>query len=367
MTQFTCRMRHGGWGIMVACTVFLASCQKQEAEAGRPETTVRIVEAQLSDYQQTVTLTGEVVAHVQANLAFRVSGQVTQWFADIGAHVDEGELLAKIDPREQEADVQASEAAVKAAEAQLRQASATLTRQNTLMTQGFTTRRDLDQAETAARTAASALDAASAELEAARTALSYTELRSSAAGIVTVRHAEAGQVVQAAQTMFSVAKDGPRDAIFNVHEGLLFMKPASEDVTLALVSDPSVTAIARVSEISPTIDDKAGTVRVKLAMRETPDRMTLGSSVTGVARFEPAKVIALPWTALTAADGKPAVWIVDPKDSTVSLKPIEVKTYESGRVLVASGLSVGDKVVAEGAKFLRPGLAVHAVAEEQAK
>ncbi|WP_457584187.1 efflux RND transporter periplasmic adaptor subunit [Ensifer canadensis] len=367
MKQFTCRMRHCGWGILLASTVFLASCQKQETEAARPETTVRTVEAQLTDYQQTVTLTGEVVAHVQANLAFRVSGQVTQWFADVGAHVDEGELLAKIDPREQEADVQASEAAVKAAEAQLRQASATLTRQNTLMAQGFTTRRDLDKAETAARTAASALDAANAELETARTALSYTELRSSAAGIVTVRHAETGQVVQAAQTMFSVAKDGPRDAIFNVHEGLLFMRPASQDVTLALVSDPTVTAIARVSEISPTIDDKAGTVRVKLAMQETPERMTLGSSVTGVARFEPAKVIALPWTALTAADGKPAVWIVDPKDSTVSLKPIEVKTYESGRVLVASGLSVGDKVVAEGGKFLRPGLAVHAVEEEQAK
>lgn len=367
MAQFTCSVRHCGWAIVLASTILLASCEKQEAEAARPETTVRIVEAALTDYQQTVTLTGEVVAHVQANLAFRVSGQVTEWFADVGAHVDEGELLAKIDPREQEADVQASEAAVKAAEAQLRQAQATLTRQNTLMAQGFTTRRDLDQAETAARTAASALDAANAELESARTALSYTELRSSAAGIVTVRHAEAGQVVQAAQTMFSVAKDGPRDAIFNVHEGLLFMRPASEDVTLALVSDPSVTAIARVSEISPTIDAKAGTVRVKLAMQETPERMTLGSSVTGVARFEPAKVIALPWTALTAVDGKPAVWIVDPRDSTVSLKPIEVKSYESGRVLVASGLSAGEKVVAEGGKFLRPGLAVHAVAEEQAK
>ncbi len=367
MKPFTCRLRHCAWGLMLASTLALASCQKQEAEAAKPETTVRIVEAQLSDYQQTVTLTGEIVAHVQANLAFRVSGQVTQWFADVGAHVEEGALLAKLDPREQEADVQASEAAVKAAEAQLRQAQATLTRQKTLMNQGFTTRRDLDQAETAARTAASAVDAANAELESARTALSYTELRSSAAGIVTVRHAEVGQVVQAAQTMFSVAKDGPRDAIFNVHEGLLFMRPASEDVTLALVSDPSVTATARVSEISPTIDAKAGTVRVKLSMQETPERMTLGSSVTGVARFEPAQVIALPWAALTAVDGKPAVWIVDPKDNTVSLKPVEVKSYESGRVLVASGLSVGEKVVAEGAKFLRPGLAVYAVTEEQAK
>ncbi|URK87200.1 efflux RND transporter periplasmic adaptor subunit [Rhizobium sp. RCAM05350] len=182
---------------------------------------------------------------------------------------------------------------------------------------------------------------AKALLGTSRDALSYTELKADADGIVTERNAETGQVVQAAQTMFSVARDGPRDAIFDVYESLLFEEPAEPKIQLALVSDPSVKTEGRISEISPTINTATGTVRVKIAMDTTPDRMTLGAPVTGFASSKSKKLIVLPWTSLSAEDGKPAVWVVNDKDSTVNRKPVTIASYETGRVLVSDGIAKG--------------------------
>jgi multidrug resistance efflux pump len=79
--------------------------------------------------------------------------------------------LARIDPTEQQADLDAATAAVSAAESQLHVASATFERQKTLLSSGFTTRSSFDQAEEGLRTAEGSLDAAKAQLGMSRDAL----------------------------------------------------------------------------------------------------------------------------------------------------------------------------------------------------
>jgi multidrug efflux pump subunit AcrA (membrane-fusion protein) len=101
-------------------------------------------------------------------------------------------------------------------------------------------------------------------------------------------------------------------------------------------------------------------------MDTTPDRMTLGAPVTGFASSKAKKLIVLPWTSLSAEDGKPAVWVVNDKDSTVNRKPVTIASYETGRVLVSDGIAKGEAVVTEGAKMLRPGQIVDVI-KEQAK
>ena len=126
-------------------------------------------------------------------------------------------------------------------------------------------------------------------------------------------------------------------------------------VSLALVSDPDVTAVGYVREISPAVDPKSSTVRVKVAIQNPPAAMTLGSAIAGTAGTKPATEITVPWTALTATGSKPAVWIVDPKTNTASLKPVTVGAYEAGAVLIKEGLEAGDRVVIDGGKLLSSG------------
>jgi membrane fusion protein, multidrug efflux system len=333
----------------------LAACNDPSAAPAERPALVRTELVQPRQGQAAMTLTGEVQARFSADLSFRVSGRVLARLVDVGTHVNAGDLLARLDPAEQQADFDAATAGVAAAEAQLRVAQATFDRQNSLLSSGFTTRVAYDHAQEQLRTAQSTLESAKAELGRTREALGDTELHARAAGVITARSLELGQVVQAAQSVFSLAQDGERDAIFDVPESMFFADVEHGRVSLALLSDAHVTASGFLRVISPAVDPKISAVRVKVAIQNPPPAMTLGSAIAGTAGTKPAAEITLPWTALTAVGSKPAVWIVDPKTNTASLKPVTVSAYEAGAVLIKQGLEAGDRVVIDGGKLLSSG------------
>ncbi|QPC94950.1 efflux RND transporter periplasmic adaptor subunit [Mesorhizobium sp. INR15] len=340
---------------VVLAGLFLAGCQKQEAAAHKLPIMVRATEVQVSDYAQSTSLTGVIAARTLNNLSFRVGGRIAERFVEIGQHVDKGTLLARIDPQEQESDLRSAQADLDAAQAQLTQATAAFERQKTLLAQGFTTRRDYDQAEQAQSVAQGSVQQAQSALDNARDSLSFTELRSGAPGIVTARAVEAGQVVQAAQTVLTVAEDGDRDAVFNVHETLVAGSSAAPPVSITLVSDPAIKATGKVREISPVVDAASASVRVKVAIPDTPGTMPLGAAVIGTVSAKPVKAIVLPWQALTSSNGAPAVWLVDPASKAVTVAPVDILAYDSGVIVVGKGLEAGQHVVTAGGQLLSPG------------
>jgi RND family efflux transporter MFP subunit len=175
--------------------------------------------------------------------------------------------------------------------------------------------------------------------------------------VITARNLEVGQVMQPAQSAFTLAQDGDRDAVFDVSESVFFREP-EDKIVLTLLSDRNVTAVGRVREVSPAIDAKSSTVRVKVAIENPPAAMTLGSAIAGTARWKPMNQIVVPWNALMATGATPAVWVVDPQTRTVSLKPVTVDTYETGVVVVHDGLQPGERVVIDGGKLLSVGQSV---------
>ncbi len=335
--------------------VTLSACSDHSSAPAERAAFVRTELVQPRARQASLTLTGEVEPRFRADLSFRVGGRVLARLAEVGVHVDAGDLLARLDPAEQQAEHDAATAAVAAAESQLRVAKATFDRQNALMSSGFTTRVAYDHAQEELRATESTLESAKAQRETAREALGDTELRARAAGVITARSLEVGQVVQAAQVVFTLAQDGDRDAVFDVPESMFFGDVEVAPVLLTQVADSSATAVGYVREISPAVDPKTSTVRVKVAIRNPPAAMTLGSAIAGTAGRKPATEISVPWTALMATGSKPAVWIVDPRTKTASLKPVTVGAYEAGTVLIKQGLGAGDRVVVDGGKLLSSG------------
>ena len=165
----------------------VGACSDGSATAVQRATFVHTEIVRPRPRQVSVTLTGTVQARFSADLSFRVSGRVRERLVDLGVHVNPGELLARLDAAEQQADLDAATAAVTAAEARLRVARATFNRQSHLLSSGFTTRVAFDQAQEALRTAEGSLEAAQAQLGTAKDALSYTELRAGAPGVITAR------------------------------------------------------------------------------------------------------------------------------------------------------------------------------------
>jgi len=353
-------------GLALACCLgaaALAGC-KQEAAKSIELLPVRAQPVELADYTPEVTLTGQIAARVQSDLSFRVSGQVVEWKVDVGAHVEAGEALARLDSKIQEADVDGAVAAVQAADAKLRQVTSVFNRQKDLLVQRFTTQREYDQAEQDQRSAAAQLDGARAQLATARDQLAQTVLVAPSPGIITARDIEVGQVVQTSQPAFALALDGPRDAVVNVQETLLAGHAvAGDQIDIALVSDPNIKSHGEIREVSPVVNATGG-VRVKVGVSETPPEMVLGSAVRLTVHGESQQRVILPWSALYADGAHAAVWIVDPKSRVVALRRIEIEAYKNSNVVVRAGLNSGEMVVTSAGQRLRPDQQV-AIAEDK--
>ena len=354
-------------GLLLTASVLLtASCQDETQRPAAPLALVDVVVVAYADLSPTFSLTGVIRPRTESALSFRTAGRMTARNAELGSHVEAGQVLATVDSIEQHANLRAAEATVQAAKAVLLQAQASFDRQKSLLAQGFTTRRQYDAAEEALMTAQQSVAGAEAQLGTARDALTYAELRAPHDGIITTRGGEVGQVVQAAQTVFTLAADGPRDAVFSIYESILTGQPPEPRVGIALVSDPTVKASGVVREISPTVDQTTGTVQTKIALDETPPGMTLGATVTGTGTMRSTKVVTLPWNALFSQNGAPAVWVVNADTKAVALTPVEVSRFDTNTLVVSGGLAEGDIVVTAGGKMLRPAQVV-AIASEAAK
>ncbi|BDA84653.1 acriflavin resistance protein [Aureimonas sp. SA4125] len=346
--------------------LIVAGCQAEEPPPAPTKRPVKAIVVEPVASAESVTLTGFIAAQIEGNLSFRTSGQIIERTVDIGDRVRKGQVLARIDPKVQQADVEAAQAVASSAAADVEQASAAFARSQSLLQRGFTTRRDFDAADQALKVARANAASAQASLESAEDSLSYAALTAEADGVVTARELDVGEVAQAAATVFTIALDGQRDAVFDIYESLLLGGREPPEITVALVADPSVKVKGRIRQISPTVDQTSGTVRVKIGLESTPDAMTLGAAVVGTAVLPSIEVVVIPASALTSLDGRAAAWVLDPVSGEVVPRPIAISSYQASTVTVRDGLKAGDRVVVEGTKLLRPGEAVVIPKEEAA-
>lgn len=336
--------------------LILTGCgEKKTAEVELPRVAVQHVQPR--DFAASVTLTGDVQARVQTELSFRVGGKIISRSVDIGDHVKANQVLARLDPKDLQANVDSAKAEVFAAQARVTQAGAAFVRQQKLLPKGYTSQSEYDSAQATLRSNQSALKAAQAQLANARDQLGYTALVADAAGVITERQAEVGQVVQATMPVFSLARDGERDAVFNVYESLLVAPPSNETIVVSLVDNPKIQAKGQVREVTPTVSAQSGTVQVKVALHDVPDAMELGSPVTATGNVHGKPSIELPWSALTKALHDPAVWLVG-DDNKVRLQQVKIGRYLTGKVVIGEGLKGGEMVVVAGGQLLNPGMQV---------
>ncbi|WP_325681323.1 efflux RND transporter periplasmic adaptor subunit [Rhodopila sp.] len=341
---------------MAASVVLLLSaCKKNEQGETAVPRPVRTVTVEPTTAGDTVTLTGHVEAQDSSNVAFRISGRMIERFVNVGDQVEPGQELARLDPQNELNALRASQAQLNAAQAALTQARSEFQRQRTLLAQGHTPRAQFEVAERALHTAQANVDAAEVQVRIDADRVSYTVLQADAAGSITARGAEPGEVVQAGQMIVTIARKDGRDAVFDVPAQVLRSAPSDPRIVVHLADDPSVTARGWVREIAPQADPVTRTFAVRIALTDVPPAMRLGATVNGQLRLEADQVIAIPASALTELDRKPAVWIVDPKTLSVSLRNIEAVSFSQASVTVAHGLQPGDIVVTAGIQALHPG------------
>lgn len=348
----------------IVCTVALAFFSLTPVHAETP-LAVEIVVATKHVEDQIFSLTGEIRARESLMAAFPIGGRVAEVLAELGAKVEKGAPLARLDSIQQELAVRTAEAGLTTATADHRQAIEDLGRSEALLSSGATTRAARDAAYDALQTAKGVLEQAQADLDRASKALVDTVLRAPSASTVISRNVEPGQIIAAAQTAMELALDKGFEAVFEVPEVVLIGEMPASNISLSRLSRPEESFEGRVIELSPLIDEKSGTVAAKVEVLNPPADLGFGEPVRGSASRSTQPQVSLPYSAISATAEGPAVWRVDQATMEVSLQPVTIDRYETGRILLKGGVEDGEWVVSKGAQLLYPGRTVRRAGVEQ--
>jgi multidrug efflux pump subunit AcrA (membrane-fusion protein) len=191
---------------LVACTK-----KKELAPVVRPVRSVVVENRAVGD---PIAVTGHLRARNEVNLAFRIGGRLIERKVGVGDMVQAGQTVALLDAEVERNTRNTAQADVAAAQAALEQSEANERRQKNLLTQRAISQSEYEVALRQLKTTQAQLDATAARLKSAAEQVSYTELKSDAAGVITEKGAEVGEVVPAGKMVLQVAQQTGRDAVF---------------------------------------------------------------------------------------------------------------------------------------------------------
>ncbi|MDR6677076.1 efflux RND transporter periplasmic adaptor subunit [Pseudomonas oryzihabitans] len=342
---------------LLTLSLLLALCGCSDDEAPPPPVRPVATLTLKAPAPQREVFAGSIQARYESVLGFRVGGRMTRRPLDVGAAVRRGQLLAALDPTDQDNALRSREGQTADAEAQWRDAKADARRQQQLFDQGVGSRSQLDQALTRLHTLeASREQALSAERQ-ARDQRDYAELYSDFDGVITAWQAEVGQVVSAGQPVVRVARPDIREAVLDLPAQAIGQLAPERQMTVRMALDPEVAVTGKVREIEPQADATTRTRRVRLTLLDPPDALRIGSLVQGELELPAAEGLALPVQALRRQGEQTAVWVVEGQgqQARVRLRPVQVLREADGQAWIGSGLQAGERVVVAGVNSLEEG------------
>lgn len=356
-------MNNVRWIVSSLVLAMLAACGKTETT---PTHAVPVlVEHPVGSNGMNVTAyPGEVRAREEAALSFRVGGNLLRREVDAGQRVQKGQLLAVLDAADYQLQARAAQAQYAAAEADLVRARDEHKRYAALAEQQLVSRSALDAQTAALKAAQGQADAARANLDVNRNQAEYTQLRAPEAGMIASREAEAGQVVAAGQTIYTLAADGGREVAIALPESDIRDFSVGQAVEVELWNQPGKHLPGNIREIAAAADPQTRTYATRISLApEALDEVELGQSARVYIGHGSNGALSVPLAAVQPGkQGQQAsVWVVNPANGSLQARAVRVGAYGAESVPVLEGLKPEDWVVAAGGHLLREGQQVTAV------
>jgi len=356
------RMRTFRWIPVAILLAASAACGKSEPEAVLPRPVLVThpgggAQAALSTYA------GEVRAREESELSFRVGGNLVKRNVDVGATVKRGDVLAVLDAQDLALQAQAAQARLAAAEADLARARGDRDRFGKLVGEQLVSRSAYEAQVAAFKAAEGQARVARSQLDVSRNQAGYAQLRSPRDGVIAARQAEAGQVVTAGQTVFTLAAAGGREVLISLPEARIRDFSIGQPVMVELWSASGRRYPGTVREISPSADPRTRTYPARVALsEEAAEAVELGQSARVYVQEDGAEAeLSVPLSAIQRGpSGATAVWVVD-AGGKVRSRAVTLGRYGAISVPVLEGLESLEWVVAAGGHLLREGQSVTAV------
>ena len=346
---------------VLALAPALASCDDPAASAAakppRPVQTQRVVFAPADENRE---FPGVVRARYETDLGFRVAGKIVVRLVDAGDRVRIGDVVARLDPRDLQLQVESAEAELTAAMSNLAQAAADELRYQNLRTRGYAAVSDYERKKAAKDEAEGRMERAQRALDLARNQLAYGELKADADGAITATLAEPGQVVALGQPVVRLAHRGEMEAAVALPETALG-EARRGNASVRLWSGPDRRFTARLRELAPQADAATRTYAARFTIENPDDSVALGMTATVVlSRPANTMVAKVPLAAILNRGAGPTVYRIDDA-GLLERRPVTVSSFNEVAALITSGLEDGDEIVTLGVQMLEAGQKVRAI------
>ena len=341
--------------LIIPIVILLPGCDDNANTEEVPTRSVRFITVDEPVEGVLIKHTGEIRPHEESQLSFRIDGRMLTRKVDVGDKLKAGQVIATLDPKNNESQVRSAQAELAGAVSSERLAALNLNRLRSLIKTGAIALAQVDEAKANLDVAVSKRVSAQSNLKIAQQQLGYTRLIAPADGVVTSVNLNPGQTVSAGQAVVTLALDEGLDAVFDVPEAILYSDFSDNKVKVALLSDPSVVTEGVLRDVNPQADKQTRTWRVRVSLAHPPEKMALGATVQGSIVIPGEQAFVLPASAITREGADPAVFIIQPETSELVLRKVKTIRYSSADVFISAGIKAGDKVVTAGVSKLRPG------------
>jgi multidrug efflux system membrane fusion protein len=353
---------------------------KNAAEAEAVPPSAPIVAGTVAQHDVPIYLNGvgTVIAYNTVVVRAQIQGQITSINFTEGQQVHTGDLLAQIDPRPYQAQIEQFTANRDRDQAQLDNAQANLNRYTPLEQKGFATSQLLDTQKAQVAQVEAAVKADQALIDAANVQLSYTRLTSPIDGVVGIRQIDVGNVISPSTPngLVVVTQLQPISLIFTLPETDLPRIQAQQEnaksplTVLAYSQDGKMRLDQGVlGLVNNEILQTTGSIQLKANFPNPVHRLWPGELVNARLLLETRhNGLTVPASVVLQGPQGSYAYLVNP-DSTVAVRPVKVAQVSDGQALIDSGLNANEQVVVDGQYKLQPGTRVtilHGKAAEEA-
>ncbi|MCJ8318419.1 MAG: efflux RND transporter periplasmic adaptor subunit [Colwellia sp.] len=325
-----------------------------------PPASVNVVTAKIVTLTPLVSVSGTTVSQNDSKIAAEVSGRLVD-LSPIGARVNKGDILAKIDDKHLKIQYREQQASLLNAQTQLNFLETEVTRKTALVSKKLSPRTELDKTVSERDVAKGEVLAAQARLDRTTQNLDYTEVKAPFSGIVAARIANLGEYIDSGNAIVRLVETANTEAsVFTPIVAYQFLTQSKE----LLVESPLGQGYAPIKTVIPVADSRSHLMEVRLDMSGFNWPIGLNFK-TKVASGPSKEALTVPRDALVLRREGISIFRIN-KDNTAEKIRVTVGMAMDELVEVIGGVKAGDLIVIRGAERLSTGQAVQIKDNNQA-
>jgi HlyD family secretion protein len=298
-----------------------------------------------------LTVSGYVEAETRADLSPKITSRITELRVTEGTRVKKGEIIARLDHTDLDAQLADAQAAWDNAQADLK-------RKQSLFREGLAPRSDLDAA-------VAAESSTRAKVNYVKALTDYTVLRAPFDGVVVAKRAHVGEAVSPYGSPGQGSSNGGAIVTLvdfstlyvgaDVNEANLSRLGSSQPAEILLDAYPEHVYHGSLKQIVPSADRQKGTVKVKVAFQDPDDRILpdlsarVNFTAEATAGTEAKSSVQVPKSSVVTRDGRSGVFLIE--ESRARFRPVTLGREQEGIVEIQQGLAGGEALVADASKL----------------